>query len=93
MSIPRTTHTWLEPFYDVLEGKTARSLSLGSPTGYLGFFGASGGRQLSTGTAGITGWTGLGSPSGIHWFNGGTGAYYTNSDVVLALKNIGVLKP
>ncbi len=95
MSLPRTTHTWLRPFYDCLEGKTTRQLQLGSPTGTIGLYGATGVRsQLATGTAGITGVTGAGGMTAFSqvWINGGTGSYYTLSDVVVALKNVGILK-
>ncbi len=72
----------------------ARTAQLGSPTGNLGLYGASGGPQLATGTAGITGLTGIGASGfGSVWFNGGSGSYYTLPDVVTALKNAGILKP
>lgn len=93
MSIPRTTHQWLQALYDRLEGKSSQPLNLGSPTGLLGFYGATGVARLATGTAGITGWTGAGATSAFTWINGGSGTYYTPSDVVLALKNVGILKP
>lgn len=94
MSVPRTTHQWLQPLYNFLEGKVSRHLQFGSSTGVIGLYGSTGlAPILASGTAGITGWTGPGSPSGILWFNGGTGNYYTQNDIVLALKNIGILKP
>lgn len=81
---PTTTHTWLKPLYDTLN----------SPTGKPGFYGTSGIAQLATGTAGITGVTGAGGMTAFSmaWFNGGSGAYYTISDLVTALKNVGILK-
>ena len=49
----RTTHTWLKPLYDVLEGKSSASLSLGSSTGIIGLYGSSGvAARLASGTAG-----------------------------------------
>lgn len=95
MAIPRNTHTWLKALYDRLEGKTAASLVLGSSTGVIGLYGASGTARLATGTAGITGVTGAGGNTGpsVWWFNGGSGNYYRIDDLVVALKNAGVLKP
>ena len=50
----RTTHTWLKPLYDLLEGKTSASLSIGSSTGIVGLYGSSGlAVQLATGTNGL----------------------------------------
>lgn len=84
MSIPRTTHTWLQPLYNALEGKKARPLQLGSPTGALGLYGASG-ILRPTGLGAITASTGL---SGYDTkSNGGTGTqFYSLQDLVLILK-------
>jgi hypothetical protein len=106
MSIPRTGHMWLEPFYDVLEGRTSRPLQLGSVTGYIGLFGSSGAQRLPTGGAntlvatnlGVSGppATGIGN-SGLYYhlgraaYNGGTGTPYVQDDVVHALKRLGAL--
>lgn len=91
MSMKRTTHTWLKPVWDNLDGLTSRPL--GVATSVHGFYGQTGIAQLATGTAGITGLTGIGASGfGSVWFNGGSGAYYTLSDVVVALKNVGILK-
>lgn len=93
MPFPRSTHQWLRHVYAALNGRTY--LSLGSPTGAIGLYGATGtAGQLATGTAGITGWTGAGSSTVSQiWFNGGTGTFYTISDLVLMGKNAGLLKP
>lgn len=94
MSIKRTTHTWLKPVWDNLDGLTSRPL--GVPTSIHGLYGQTGIAQLSTGTAGITGFTGGGvvGASGFNtlWVNGGSGSWYTVSDIVTALKNVGILK-
>jgi hypothetical protein len=95
MSIPRTTHQWLRPIYDVLDGHSIRPLQLSSPTGIMGFFGASGIKQ-PTGI-GFTGSASLGGSTGVSFYdlrsNGGTGAqYYTLTDVVQALKGLGLLR-
>lgn len=94
MSIPRTTHQWLKPFYDMLEGKGNRPLQLGSPTGALGFFGTSGLARVATGTYGSTAGTTAGA-SGLLTLrsNGGTGTLVTLDDVVRALKSHGFLLP
>lgn len=96
MSIPRTTHTWLSPLYNTLEGKVVRPLQLGSATGFLGFYGVSG-IQRPTGV-GSTGGAVAGGPTGTTFFdqrsNGGTGTnYYTLNDLVLFLKRNGLLTP
>jgi hypothetical protein len=67
---------------------------VGNASGTVGVYGITGIAQLATGTAGITGVTGAGGMTAfsVVWFNGGTGAYYTISDIVTALKNIGILK-
>jgi hypothetical protein len=95
MSIPRTTHTWLAPLYDALEGRGTRQPQIGSATGTVGLYGATGIARLATGTAGITGLTGAGGMTAFSmvWINGGSGAFYTLTDVVAALKNVGILKP
>jgi hypothetical protein len=92
MSMPRTTHPWLQPLYDALEGRGTRQPQLGSATGTVGLYGATGIARLATGTmappaGSITG------ASGLLWANGGSGSYYHQNDVVAALKNLGVLKP
>lgn len=97
MGVPITTHQWLRPLYNALNGRSASPTGvaytqLGSATGLLGVYGATGGRQISTGTNSIGAATGLGNSGGL-WFNGGSGAYYTQNDVVLALKVMGVIKP
>lgn len=95
MSIPRTTHEWLQPLYNVLDGHASRPLQLSSPTGLIGVFGASGSRQWTG--AGSTGSVSLGSATGTSFFdqrwNGGTGTnYYTNNDIVAAFKAFGWFK-
>lgn len=68
---------------------------IGSPSGTLGFFGSAGAiRQSTTGTtAGFSAGSGTGVLSGST-FTGGTGSSaYTISDIVLALKNYGLLAP
>lgn len=94
MSMPRTTHKWLQPLYDALDGRGIRQPQIGSPTGTVGIYGATGIAQLASGTAGITGLTGAGGMTAFSmvWINGGSGAYYTLSDIVTALKNVGILK-
>lgn len=91
----RPTHTWLKPLFDVLDGSGTQQPRLGSSTGTVGLYGVTGIARIATGTAGITGVTGAGGNTGpsVWWFNGGSGSWYTISDVVVALKNIGVLKP
>lgn len=92
----RITHSWLKPLYDELEGRGAlRQPQIGCSTGTVGIYGATGIAQLATGTAGITGLTGAGGMTAFSqvWINGGSGAYYQLSDVVCALKNVGILKP
>lgn len=89
--IKRPTHTWLKPVLDQLDGVFATGL--GSASSLHGLYGQAGVAQLASGTAGITGWTGAGSSTVSNiWFNGGTGAFYNLSDVVTALKNVGILK-
>ena len=93
MAFPRTTQTWLKPLYDALDGRGVRQPVMGSSTGTIGMYGTTGiAGRLATGTAGITAWTGAGASAGLLWFNGGSGAFYTIGDVVVALKNMGVLK-
>jgi hypothetical protein len=91
----RPTHQWLKPLFDVLDGVGVQQPRIGSSTGTVGLYGATGiAPRLATGTAGITGWTGAGSSTVSQiWFNGGTGSFYTVSDAILALKNLGALKP
>jgi len=92
MSVPRTTHQWLKPLYDMLEGKGGRNTQFGSPTLPIGLYGFTGFLPLTTAAAGqVTGATGAGLPSGLGFFNGGTGTCFTVNDVVKALKNLGVL--
>lgn len=105
--VPITTHEWLQPLYHWLRGWGSASvftgptgarfpaaLSIGMPTGILGFFGATGVQQ-PTGL-GATGSAAGGGVTGSTFFdirsNGGTGAnYYTITDVVNALKGEGLL--
>lgn len=81
----------------VLVGAQVPMLALGNASGSIGMYGGTGaaGGQLSTGTAGITGVTGAAGNTGpsVWWFNGGTGNWYTISDIVTALKRVNVLKP
>lgn len=97
IGVPITTHQWLQPLYRWLGGKgVTAAASFGSPTGRLGFFGASG-IQQPTGI-GSTGGAAAGGPTGTTFFdmrsNGGTGTnYYTFNDVVLDLKRLGLLAP
>jgi hypothetical protein len=96
MSIPRTTHTWLVPLYNTLEGKVVRPLQLGSATGFIGFFGVSG--IVRPAAFGSTGGAVAGGPTGTTFFdmrsNGGTGTnYVTFNDVVLYMKRLGLLTP
>jgi hypothetical protein len=106
MAIPRTTHPWLQPFYDCLQGKGSSVLNIGSSTGILGLYGASGFARVATGGNGIlsatyigaSGFasTGLGA-SGLYVHlarfadNGGSGTPYTLSDIVRQMKNMGAL--
>lgn len=93
MAIPRTTHWWLQALYNVMEGKGVRAFSFGSPTGVIQAYGTTGAsymKQLATGTASLPGGSG---GTGMYWFNGGSGTYYTPNDMALALKNFGILKP
>lgn len=107
MSIPfkvRTTHTWLQPLYNWLGGQTGDQLQLGSPTGVIGLYGATGAPQLSGATAafgtaggagyfsGVTGLLAPIGPSGSAMYNGGTGTYYGVNDITRALKNAGILQ-
>jgi len=90
MSAPfRTTHQWLKPLYAILSGVSPVPLQLGSPTSYLGVYGASG-IQRPTGLGSFAGGTG-GASGGLDVrSNGGTGAqFYTFSDLVLILKRRG----
>lgn len=91
----RPTHQWLKPFFDVLDGSSVQQPRIGSSTGTVGLYGVTGIARLATGTAGITGVTGAGGMTAFSmvWINGGTGNFYTLSDVVVALKNCGILKP
>lgn len=99
MSVPRTTHQWLRNLYNYLDGKSASPTgvafaSFGSPTGTLGFFGATGSKQ-PTGL-GVTGSAALGGVTGTTFFdlrtNGGTGTqYYTLTELVMDLKAQGLL--
>ena len=106
MGIPykvRTTHQWLQPLYNWLEGKTSDQLQLGSSTGILGLYGATGAPRLSSAAAAYGGGGGAGyfsgvtgagipiGPSGTAMYNGGTGTFYATNDVVRALKNAGIL--
>lgn len=94
MPLPRTTHQWLKPFYDTLEGRGSRPLQLGSPTGVMGFYGFTGlprsPTTLARSTGGYTGGA-SGAVVDTQLYNGGTGTYYSNTDVVRALKNAGFL--
>lgn len=68
----------------------------GNASGTIGMYGSTGpAGQLATGTAGITGLTGAGGMTAFSmvWINGGSGAYYRLTDIVTALKNVGILKP
>ena len=95
---PITTHQWLKPLYNTLN----------SPTGIPAFYGMTGAKQVATGGNGIFAATNLSvsgiaatgmAASGLYYhlaaaaFNGGTGNVYSVNDVVLSLKNIGILKP
>ncbi len=95
MSLPRTTHRWLQPLYDALDGRGTRQPQIGTSTGTVGLYGATGVGRIATGTAGITGTTGAGGMTAFErvWINGGSGNWYTLSDIVTALKNVGILKP
>lgn len=83
MGVPYTTHQWLRPLYDYLSGKGTGFTTLGSPTGVMGLYGATGAAPLPTG----------GLYVGGSAYNGGSGTAYTQGDIVIALKNLGVLKP
>lgn len=94
MSIPRTTHQWLRPLYDALDGHAKRPLQFGSPTSYFGVYGVSGAIQYVG--VGSTGTAAGGGPTGSSFFdqrsNGGTGTnYYTLTDIVQALKGVGII--
>lgn len=87
MSVKRTTHTWLQPLYNNLDGITKNPF--GVATSVHGFYGQTGIPQISTGTASLNNATG---GSGMLWYNGGSGAFYNTNDIVLQLKNLGILK-
>lgn len=92
MSCPRTTHQWLQPLYNFLDGKTSRPL--GVSTGFFGVYGVTGIKQ-PTGV-GSTGSAALGGVTGTTFFdmrsNGGTGTnYYTLTDLVADLKAQGLI--
>lgn len=87
MGVPVTTHQWLKPLYDTLNGKGSRPLNFGSPTGVMGFYGSTGiARPTGIGASlGITGTTFFDART-----NGGTGTqFYTLNDLVLLLKRRG----
>ncbi len=106
MSIPRTTHPWLKPFYDMMEGKGTRQPQIGSSTGTIGMYGvtgiaprlATGGLNLSATFLGASGFasTGIGA-SGLYTHlarfaaHGGTGTPYTLDDLVRSLKNLTII--
>lgn len=94
MSVPRTVHQWLQPFYDMMEGRKSRPLQLGSATGLIGLFGTTGSTRMPTGLIGGTG-SSTGSAGGTlpdMRSNGGfTGtAYLTFENVVNILKRHGL---
>lgn len=91
----RSTHQWLKPLYDELDGRTPRPVQLSSSTGYLGVFGASGTTRMPTGF-GFTGGAAQGGATGTTFFdfrtNGGTGAaYYNFTELVGYFKRLGWL--
>lgn len=104
MSIKRTTHTWLKPVWDNIDGITQRPY--GVATSVHGFYGTTGIARIATGGLSVVAASGLGASgfqatgigsSGFYThlaqaaFNGGSGAAYTLNDVVCALKNMGIL--
>lgn len=106
MSLPRTTHPWIQPFYDALEGRGIRQPQIGSPTGTVGLYGATGILPIATGGNLILGATFVGASgfgatgvgaSGLYTHlarfadNGGSGTPYTHGDVVSALKRLGAI--
>ncbi len=93
MAVPRTTHQWLQPLYDFLSGKGTGFTTLGSSTGVIGLYGATGAARIATGTNSVLGTSSVGNSGILSVANGGTGTYYNENDIVLALKNLGVLKP
>lgn len=61
MGLPRTTHRWLQPLYDALDGRGTRQPQIGSSTGTIGLYGATGIAQIATGGAGILSATYMGA--------------------------------
>lgn len=93
MSVPRATHQWLQPLYDMLEGRGRRPLQLGSATGLLGALGATGSTKIPASQLGATG-SSTGAAGGtlpsLRSNGGFTGtAYLTFEDVVNILKRHG----
>lgn len=104
MSIKRTTHTWLKPVYDSLDGVSR--YPFGVATSVHGFYGGTGIARIATGGNGILSATYLGASgfistglgaSGLYTHlarfadNGGSGTPYTFGDVVTQLKNMNIL--
>ena len=95
MATPVTTHQWLRNLYLFFTGRgTNQPMQLGSPTQVMGFYGFTGLPRLASGALRATGgYTAGASGAAVdsQLYNGGTGTYVSVSDVVKALKNIGVL--
>lgn len=101
----RPGNQWLQPFFNLLEGKhpSTQQLQLGSSTGVIGLYGATGFGRLSAAAAsygttggagyfsGVTGLLAPIGPSGTAMYNGGGGNFYGPNDIVRALKNVGIL--
>lgn len=95
MATPITTHQWLRNLYLFFTGRgTNQPMQLGSPTQAMGFYGFTGLPRSPTSiyrsTGGFTGGA-SGAAVDSELANGGTGTYYSRSDVIRALKNIGIL--
>lgn len=93
MPIPRSTQQWLQPLFQMLEGKGNRPLMLGSPTQVMGFYGTTGLPRIATGSLRSTGGSTAGASGApdTSLYNGGTGTYVSTNDIVRALKNAGFL--
>lgn len=89
-------------------GRSAPVTQVGNATGVVGFFGSTGIAPIATGGNGIfaatnlsvsgVASTGMGA-SGLYYhlarvaYNGGSGTPYVLNDIVLQLKNLGILQP
>lgn len=49
MTMPRSTHGYLQPFFDAIDGRGTRQPQIGSPSGTVGLYGATGILPVATG--------------------------------------------